>query len=448
MRWRLNGRRLLGLTMLAGATLAGAWLANAQQRARDPQPSPHWRQVFARPTFVPFPDDNPPTPEKIELGARLFREARLSAHGAISCESCHIAALGLTDGVPRSTAGATGVALNRNTPALWNLAWAPVLFWDGRASSLEQQAAGPMSHPDEMASSPEAAARQLAFDEDYRKLFAAAFPDRPAPTAELIVKALAAYERTLVSPPTRFDRWLAGDANALSAEELRGFALFTGKGRCSSCHSGFAFTDYSFHDIGLPDSDRGRGPIADLAAAEHAFKTPSLRELVWTAPYMHDGSLATLDEVIRHYEKGGIRRPSRSRDMPPPFRLSATERSDLVAFLESLSSDRAPKPSSEPWINGARRPAAAREPGVDGTAVNQRNKTFQPGAIRLKAGQTLTIHNDDTRVHNVTISDPRMATNSGAQEPGESVDITFERTGQFEAYCGIHPTMRLRVDVE
>jgi cytochrome c peroxidase len=404
------------------------------------------RRLFARPTGILEPAENLQSEAKIALGARLFHEARLSANGQIACATCHNPKLGLADGVDRSAAGATAARLPRHTPALWNLAWAPQLHWDGRATSLEDQARLPMSHPDEMASSPAAAAERLRSDETYRQAFAAAFPDDPAIDALKLVKALASYERTLVSPPTRFDRWVAGEESALSDEELRGLRLFAGRGGCIGCHSGFAFTDYSFHDIGLPGDDLGRGPIIDVRAADHAFKTSGLRELAWTAPYMHDGSLATLEDVIRHYERGGIARTSRSKDLPSPFRLSDDERRDLVAFLESLSSEQPPQPSNEPWIRT--RAPAAEAAAPTGNLVSQRNKMFAPGRIRIGRDQALTIVNDDTRTHNIRVVDPRLRFNSGAQEPGESVIIRFGQTGTFEAHCGIHPTMRLRVEVE
>ena len=125
-----------------------------------------------------------------------------------------------------------------------------------------------------------------------------------------------------MSPPTRFDRWVAGEAGALTPSEVSGFAIFTGKGRCSNCHTGFAFTDHGFYDIGLPGTDKGRGAEIGLPAADHAFKTPTLRELAWTAPYMHDGSLATLEDVVRHYESGGVARPTRSSDLPANLALT------------------------------------------------------------------------------------------------------------------------------
>src|SRR5690606_15655991 len=145
-------------------------------------------------------------------------------------------------------------------------------------------------------------------------------------SSKSIARALAAYERTLVSPPTRFDLWIAGSVDALTESELRGFRLFTGRGRCVSCHVGFDFTDHNFYDIGLPGDDPGRGEILHLPAADHAFKVPTLRELAWTAPYMHDGSLATLEDVVRFYEGGGVARATRSKDLPVSLELTGKER--------------------------------------------------------------------------------------------------------------------------
>src|SRR5205823_13670951 len=149
---------------------------------------------------------------------------------------------------------------------------------------------------------------------------------------------------TFVSPVTRFDRWVAGDAQALTRNELDGFRLFTGKGACVKCHSGFAFTDYAFHDIGMPGDDRGRGAVLRLEATEHAFKTPGLREIGRSAPYMHDGSLATLDDVLRHYAGGVVERPTVSKDITRGLKLSDRERADLIAFLGTLTSETAPAP--------------------------------------------------------------------------------------------------------
>ena len=161
---------------------------------------------------------------------------------------------------------------------------------------------------------------------------------------------------------------------------------------------------------------------------------------------MHDGSLATLEDVIDHYQKGGVRRPTRSRDLPRNLKLTEQERAGLIAFLESLSSETPPQPSTEIWV-GSGQPAPP-PPPKDTTVVSQANKLFSPARIRLGVGQTLTVLNDDTRTHNVRIFDPRLDFNSGAQEPKESVTIRFPVPGTFEAFCGIHPSMRLSIDVE
>ena len=338
---------------------------------------------------MPHPPGEAPTPARIALGKRLFEDKRLSADGTVACASCHDPRLSFADGEPKGK-GITGRRLERHTPSLWNAAFSPLLFWDGRAPSLEEQVRFPVEHPDEMGSTLDAAARRLAGDAGYARAFAAAFADDPRISARNIARALAAYERTLVSPPTRFDAWIAGKADALTEAEVNGFRLFAGKGRCIACHSGFAFTDHNFYDIGLPGTDKGRGKEIDLAAADYAFKTPTLRELAWTAPYMHDGSLATLEDVVRHYEKGGVARPTRSKDLPVKLRLTDAERADLIAFLESLSSETPPQPSREPWVGAgqAAEPRAAEghhggEPGQQGLRPGAR--THQGGADAHRA---------------------------------------------------------------
>jgi cytochrome c peroxidase len=449
--WRLHGRLLkavAGAAVVALVVLGGLALWTPTERQVGGQPADPFaalKEKFKRPSFVPYPPGNAPTPQKIALGQRLFGDKALSSTGTIACASCHDPRLAFTDGEVKGK-GVTGRRLARHTPSLWNAAFSPLLFWDGRASSLEDQVHFPVEHPDEMGSTLEAAAQRLAKDETYPRAFAAAFPQDPEVSPHNIAAALASYERTLVSPPTRFDDWVAGKADALTDEEVRGFQLFAGKGRCISCHVGFDFTDHNFYDIGLPDDDRGRGKEIRLPAADHAFKTPTLRELAWTAPYMHDGSLATLEDVLHHYEGGGVPRATRSRDLPTKLRLTDAERADLVAFLEALSSETPPQPSTEPWVAGGR--PASPPPPEDATVVSQVNKTFTPGHVRLEAGEPLTVLNDDTRTHNVRIFNPKLDFNSGAQEPHESVTIRFPEPGTYEAFCGIHPSMRLTVEVK
>jgi cytochrome c peroxidase len=431
----------------AGLASVAVWLpreaAHAQQTGGDPLSK--LKLQYVRPTFVPRPPGDAPAPAVIALGERLFNDKALSSTGAIACASCHDPKLSFTDG-ERTGKGITGKRLARHTPTLWNVAFSPFLFWDGRAVSLEDQVRFPVEHPDEMGDTLDNGLRRLSLQESYRQAFRDAFGDDRSMTAQRAAQALAAYERTLISPPTRFDRWIAGDADALSENEVNGFRLFNGRARCSACHAGFAFTDHNFYDIGLPGTDKGRGKEIGLAAADYAFKTPTLRELAWTAPYMHDGSLATLDDVIRHYQNGGVRRPTRSSDLPRDLKLSAQERGDLIAFLQSLSSEAAPEPSTEPWV-GAGRPAPPSLPS-DTTVVSQAGKIFSPAHVRIPAGKTLTILNDDTRTHNVRIFDPRFDFNSGAQEPRQSVTLTFPVAGTFQAFCSIHPSMRLSIEVK
>lgn len=438
------GSALLGAALL----LAAAGLERHDPSARAEaahDPLGALKAKFARPSFLPSPAANPPTPAKVALGQRLFFDKEISATGTIACATCHDPKLAFSDGEPTGR-GVTGKRLARHTPTLWNVAWSQLLFWDGRGADLEAQVRFPVEHPDEMGDSLENAVLRLSRHASYLSAFAAAFPADPEINPRNLSLALAAYERTLVSPPTRFDAWIAGDASALSAAESRGFRIFTGKGRCSNCHTGFALSDNNFYDIGLPGEDKGRGAVIGLAAANYAFKTPTLRELAWTAPYMHDGSLATLEDVVRHYEGGGVPRPTRSRDLPQGLRLSERERGDLIAFLETLSSDRPPQASKEAWVGNAE--PAGLPPAANTRRISQVDKKFAPAHVKLKSGETLTVFNDDTRTHNVRIFDPRFDFNSGAQEPHEAVSIAFPVAGTFEAFCGIHPAMRLTVEVE
>ncbi len=430
------GRAAAGITL---ALLAGG--AAERPASLDIQ---HWRKVFARPTHAPMPGDNATTPEKVALGAKLFDDPRLSGSGNVACASCHQAELSFSDGIDRHT-GLDGQPLDRRTPPLWNMAWGRSWFWDGRAASLEAQALGPIENKREMGGDLHRAIQVLASDPQMDRSFAAAFPEDPKVTKDNLAKALAAFERTLVSPETRFDQWVKGDDKALEPEEIAGFSLFVGKAGCVSCHQGWRFTDEAFHDIGLKSQDAGRGPILGVKAAEHAFKTPSLRERVWSAPYMHDGSLATFEDVVEHYAQGVVKRPTLSADLPTHITLSKTEREQLVAFLNTLSSNDPPRPASLPaktMVIGAAAEATAT------SIVSQKDRRFTPGAILLKVGEALRILNDDTRTHNVRVDGSEMSFNSDAQSPGDTVTIGFDRPGHYDVICGIHPEMRLSVDVK
>jgi len=334
--------RLHAVALGAYFCAAAAACVPSPLNAQAPDAAAPWRALFQRPaTPPPAPADNPTTPEKAALGASLFADPRLSGDGRRSCASCHEEGRAFTDG-RRKARALSGASLERNTPTLWNLAWSKHYFWDGRAPSLEAQVRAPVEAPQEMGGDWPAILARLEADAGLKERFRAIFAGEPPVARETVVKALAAHVRSLVSPRTRFDAWIEGDAGALGAAEVRGFRLFTGKAGCVLCHAGWRFTDDRFHDIGLPGKDPGRGAVPGGTPGLGAFKTPSLRELAHTAPYMHDGSLPTLAAVLAHYSGGFKRRPSLAPNMKRDLRLGAREKADLVAFLRTLSSEKRP----------------------------------------------------------------------------------------------------------
>ena len=279
------------------------------------------------------------SPEKTELGRMLFFDPRLSASGIVSCATCHNPALSWGDGLPRAV-GHGMKNLGRRSPTILNLAWGGPFMWDGRFETLEQQALGPITSPDEMNMPVGDLLKKLTAVERYRTGFAKVFP-RDGLTADTIAQAIAAYERTVVSAAAPFDRWLTGAGDAISEGAKRGFVLFNTRAACSKCHSGWRFTDDSFHDIGVKGDDLGRGGLKDFegfAALQHAFKTPTLRDADRRGPFLPDGSAATLEQVIELYDVGGqARRGSLSDDLKP-LKLTAREKHDLVDFLKTLAS--------------------------------------------------------------------------------------------------------------
>jgi cytochrome c peroxidase len=292
---------------------------------------------YVRPAVIPFPADNPYTPAREALGQALFFDPRLSGSGRMSCSSCHKPALSWGDGLPRAV-GHDGRILGRRTPTILNLAWSDSMFWDGRASTLEEQALGPIQAAGEMNSRLDRMVANVAAIPGYRALFAGAYPGRPI-SQDTVAQAIATFERHIVSGTAPFDGWLRGDDGAMSANAQHGFELFNTKAQCSTCHSGWRFTDDSFHDIGVPDADRGRGVVLPtIEAMQHAFKTPTLRNVDRRAPYMHDGSVGTLEDVITFYDRGGLaRRPSLASEIKP-LGLTPDEMRDVVAFLRALTS--------------------------------------------------------------------------------------------------------------
>lgn len=295
----------------------------------------HVRAQYRRPASVPFPAENAPSAARVTLGKTLFFDPRLSGTRDISCATCHMPDRGWEDGRARAV-GTRAQQLARHTPTVLNTAYAAALFWDGRAATLEEQALGPVQASGEMDMHLDTLRTRLSAIPGYRTLFARAYPGQPISGA-LVASAIANFERTLVSGPAPFDRWIEGDSTAISASAQRGFAVFTGKAQCTQCHSGWRLTDDSFHDIGVAGTDSGRARILPgIESMEFAFKTPTLRDLARRAPYMHDGSEATLADVIEFYDQGGrTRRPSLAAEITP-LHLTTTEKRDLLAFLGTL----------------------------------------------------------------------------------------------------------------
>jgi cytochrome c peroxidase len=296
----------------------------------------------------PAPVDNPLL---VDLGRALFFDVRVSASGKTACASCHFPELGyvVADAQPRND---SGKPTSRKSQPLIGLGYAgnALVGWDGRSPTLEAQvkasiATGSMSMRDtDTPVKVETIEERIRSAPGYAAKFNAALPGRPI-NIDTIALALAAFERTIEPEIAPFDRWIAGDETAISESAKRGFVLFAGKAVCAACHSGWRFTDDQFHDIGTTTTDQGRGRETKDPALNFAFKTPTLRSVALRAPYMHNASLATLADVVGHYEKGGIDRPSRS-PMLVPIRLTERERLDLIAFMEALTGDgEGPRPS-------------------------------------------------------------------------------------------------------
>ena len=338
-------------------TAAAAGPERSEEAAfHNPAPPPPGRYVWqSLPAVAPAPADNPTTAARVALGQRLFNEKRLSGDGTLACASCHDL-LGHAGADGRPTARGAGQQVGgRNTPTVWNAAFQAVLFWDGRAPSLEAQAAGPILNPIEMAlSSPAEAERRLAADPGYRAAFAAAFGDERITFAR-IVQAIAAYERTLVAADTAYDRFVGGDAAALSPAQLRGMALFESVG-CVLCHRGPNFSDASLLGGENPyrffpaneTTFEAKYPLLREDGRRGVWRVPSLRNVALTGPWLHNGSVDRLDEVVRIMAGAQLGRSQRfiawldgGRGLGRIDRSPLAERDvqDLVAFLEALSSD-------------------------------------------------------------------------------------------------------------
>lgn len=335
----------LGLALFAPAlflfTAEPSNGASADQTANVDSSTAAIRAKYQRPTAIPFPEENPYSKAKAHLGKVLYFDPRLSSSNLLSCASCHSPSFAWGDGLPKGI-GDGMTELGRRSPTTLNVAWGEIFMWDGRFDTLEEQALGPIESHVEMNMPLDELLVKLRNIGEYRALFAVAFDGDAEITADRIAMAIATYERTIVSGVASFDRWVEGDERAISDSAKRGFELFNNKARCAACHSEWRLTDDSFHDIGLPDTDIGRGEqLPQIEKMQHAFKTPGLRNINRRGPYMHDGSVPTLEAVIEHYNKGGTPRPSLSDEMKP-LNLSRQEKSDLLAFLHTLTGQEPP----------------------------------------------------------------------------------------------------------
>ena len=287
-----------------------------------------------------IPADNPVTSEKVALGQQLYFDPRLSKDDTVSCATCHDPLHAFAEPRPVSL-GVGGGKGKRNAPTVLNAAFLQEQFWDGRAPTLEEQAKGPLVNPVEMAMADHAAVvKKIQGIAEYPPLFARAFGDEKV-TIDRVAQAIASFERTLLTVEAPIDRFIAGDTKAISAAEQRGWALFNGKARCNTCHGHVGafplFTDEQYHNLGI-GSDPGRFAITKQPKDTGAFKTPHLRNVAKTAPYMHDGSEATLAGVIEFYNRGGNPNPNLDGGMRP-LGLTDAEKADLVALLETFTSD-------------------------------------------------------------------------------------------------------------
>ena len=295
------------------------------------------------------PSDNQPTVETVALGRKLFYETKLSADGSVACASCHDPASGFAD-PRRVSVGVGGKLGTRNAPSILNAAYSPVQFWDGRAKTLEEQAGGPISNPLEMNLPHDACVAKLGSNSTYVKLFEGAFGPGPI-TMEMVGKAIASFERTLLSGNSPFDRYFfGGDLKAISPAAIRGLEIFNNakKGNCSVCHKigeqNAPLTDGKFHNIGVGIGTDGE--LTDLGRYEQtkderdkgAFKTPTLRNIAQTGPYMHDGKQTTLKEVVDFYVGGGTSNQHLDKEIKE-LKLTGQERADLVAFMETLTGE-------------------------------------------------------------------------------------------------------------
>ena len=304
----------------------------------EEKPAARRGPLVALPREMAAPKQNPTTPDKVTLGRLLFFDPRLSGGNDMSCATCHLPEKAFGDGLPVAR-GHAGKQLARNTPTLLNVGFYDKYFWDGRANSLEAQALEPIRSPDEMnqdLDELEAELREIpGYVEQFQKVFGAPV------TREGIAHSLAAFQRSLITGPSAFDKYLQGDKQALSPAAKRGLELFQGDAGCAQCHRGPLLSDGKFYRLGITSEDRGLAAQTGRAEDAGRFRTPALRNIAQTGPYMHNGTLKTLNEVVTFYYRGipTSANPQLAPDTQPLLGQSFAEISDLVAFLESLTGE-------------------------------------------------------------------------------------------------------------
>ena len=346
-------KSFLGALAISSVALLSSWIAAPGANAGVSNEYKPKLPFGLEESAMVIPPDNPMTIQKVELGRVLFFDRRLSADNTIACASCHLAQKAFTDGQPVST-GIKGQKGGRSAPASFNRVFSSAQFWDGRAASLEEQSIGPFTNPIEHGFvNYDVMIAKMKKIPGYNPLFLQAFGEDI--TIGNVGKAIASFQRTVLSgnsPADKFDQ--GGEAGAISQDAQRGLLLFRDKARCTKCHSGFNFTDEKFHNLGIGWDDNkvdlGRYMVTKNAEDIGAFKTPTLREISRSAPYMHDGRFKTLEEVVNFYNKGGVKNPHQD-PLILPLELTDQEKSDLLAFLRTLNGEgwqQATEPKSFP----------------------------------------------------------------------------------------------------
>ncbi|HJT19079.1 MAG TPA: cytochrome c peroxidase [Nitrospira sp.] len=329
---------LFGLWIAAGEPLASAAPSGYAPHGTITVDGVTVPDIGPMPTHVPTPPTNLSYDQKVELGKQLYFDNRLSKNNSVSCAFCHNPGTGFAD-ARQFSIGAFGTAGGRQAPTVYNTGFIPLQFWDGRANSLEEQAIGPIHNPVEMAEAHHTVVPKIAKIPAYQKQFQLIFGG--GASLQHIAEAIAAFERTIVSQNSAFDKHVMGEAGAMNEAAIRGLALFKGKARCILCHNGPNFTDNKFHNLGVPQAgqlkeDLGRYMVTRAEKDKGAFKTPTLRSVIETAPYMHDGVFKTLEEVVEFYDRGGGGNPHLS-PLIKPLGLTAEEKADLLEFLKALT---------------------------------------------------------------------------------------------------------------